>query len=81
MRTDFSVFRERVGEACRARHVSEPKLVASIGLSPRRAIAMSLSGSAALDLYQVCQIADLLDVSTDWLLGRSNVMDVRSKPA
>jgi len=28
----------------------------------------------------VCQIADVLDVSTDWLLGRSSVMDVPEVP-
>jgi hypothetical protein len=30
----------------------------------------------ALDLYRVCQIADRLDVSLDWLLGRSEVMEI-----
>jgi hypothetical protein len=30
----------------------------------------------ALDLYRVCQIAARLDVSVDWLLGRSDVMEV-----
>jgi len=30
----------------------------------------------ALDLYRVCQIADRLDVSLDWLLGRSDVMEI-----
>ena len=29
-----------------------------------------------LDLYRACQIADALDVSLDWLMGRSNVMEV-----
>jgi hypothetical protein len=29
-----------------------------------------------LDLYRVCQIADRLDVSLDWLLGRSDVMEL-----
>ena len=33
-------------------------------------------GLRALDLYRVCQIADRLDVSVDWLLGRSDVMEV-----
>jgi hypothetical protein len=28
----------------------------------------------ALDLYRVCQIADRVEVSVDWLLGRSDVM-------
>jgi hypothetical protein len=80
MRTDFSLFRERLAEACLARQVAEPKLAASIGLSPRRAIVMSLTGPGSLDLYRVCQIADVLDVSVDWLVGRSNVMDVMEMP-
>jgi hypothetical protein len=32
------------------------------------------------DLYRLCQIADVLDVSLDWLTGRSNVMDVMEMP-
>ena len=80
MRTDFSLFRERLAEACRARDIAENRLAASIGLSPRRAIRMSLSGPGSLDLYRVCQIADALDVSMDWLTGRSNVMDVMEMP-
>jgi hypothetical protein len=39
-----------------------------------------LTGSAAIDLYRLCQIADVLDVSLDWLTGRSNVMDVMEMP-
>ncbi len=35
-----------------------------------------LSGLRALDLHRVCQIADRLDVSVDWLLGRTDVMDL-----
>jgi hypothetical protein len=38
-----------------------------------------LLGLRALDLYRVCQIADRLDVSVDWLLGRSDVMDMTRK--
>ena len=34
------------------------------------------SGLRALDLYRVCQIAGRLDVSLDWLLGRSDVMEI-----
>ena len=33
-------------------------------------------GLRALDLHRVCQIADRLDVSLDWLLGRTDVMDL-----
>jgi hypothetical protein len=80
MHTDFSVFRERLAEACRARSTTETKLCQGIGLGGRRAITLSLTGPGAIDLYRVCQIADKLDVSTDWLLGRSNVMSVMEMP-
>jgi hypothetical protein len=33
----------------------------------------------ALDLYRVCQIADRLNVSLDWLLGRSDVMEISKR--
>jgi transcriptional regulator with XRE-family HTH domain len=80
MQTNFSVFRERLAEACRARNMSEIKLCSGIGLGGRRAINLSVSGPGARDLYRVCQIADALDVSLDWLTGRSNVMSVMEMP-
>ncbi len=76
MRTKFSLFRERLAEACRVRNMTESKVFAGIGLSGRRAINPSVFGPGALDLYSVCQIADVLDVSLDWLMGRSNVMEM-----
>jgi hypothetical protein len=33
----------------------------------------SLAGPRAIEVYRLCQIADVLDVSLDWLTGRSNV--------
>ena len=42
----------------------------------RRALDLQFSGLRALGLYRVCQIADRLDVSLDWLLGRSDVMEI-----
>ena len=36
-----------------------------------------IAGSRTLDLYRVCQIADRLDVSVDWLVGRSDVMELQ----
>jgi hypothetical protein len=80
MRADFALFHERLAQACLARQVAEPKLAASIGLSPRRAIIMSLTGPGSLDLDRVCQIADVLDVSVDWLVGRTNIMDLLELP-
>ncbi len=76
MKTNFSLFRERLAEICRMRNMTESKVFAGIGLSGRRAINPSVFGPGALDLYSVCQIADVLNVSLDWLMGRSNVMSV-----
>jgi len=46
------------------------------------ALDLQFTGLRALDLYRVCQIADHLDVSVDWLLGRSDVMEIpKSAPA
>jgi len=80
MQTDFSLFRERLAAACGARGVTETKVCASIGLGAKRALHLALAGPHAIDVYRLCQIADKLDVSTDWLLGRSNVMDVMEMP-
>jgi hypothetical protein len=48
----------------------------SIGMGGRRALDFQSIGLRVLDLYRVCQIADRLDVSLDWLLGGSDVMEV-----
>jgi hypothetical protein len=75
----FSVFRERLAEACGVRD-RYPALCRGIGLSPNKAVDLEYSPLEALDLYRVCQIADKLDVSIDWLLSRSNVVDVMERP-
>jgi hypothetical protein len=80
MRTDFRIFRERLGEACRARDKTETKIYQQIGLGGRRAITLALTGPGAIDLWRICQIADFLNVSLDWLTGRSNVMAVMEMP-
>jgi hypothetical protein len=77
MRTDFSVFRNRFAEACLVRGVKPEAVYRSVGIGGRRALDLQSVGVLrALDLYRVCQIADRLDVSLDWLLGRSDVMEV-----
>jgi hypothetical protein len=80
MRTDFHLFRERLAEACRARGTTEAKVCAQIGLGARRAFHLALAGPRAIDVWRLCQIAEELDVSLDWLTGRSNVMDVMERP-
>jgi transcriptional regulator with XRE-family HTH domain len=81
MQTDYSVFPERLAEACRARNLTRDKLCTSIGMGGRQATNFLIQGLKAVDLYRVCQIADRLDVSLDWLLGRSPVMDLPKPPA
>jgi transcriptional regulator with XRE-family HTH domain len=80
MQTDFSVFRERLAEACRARNMTQDQLCSSIDLGSRRAIDLELSGLKSLSIERLCQIADRLEVSVDWLVGRSNVMSVMEMP-
>jgi hypothetical protein len=80
MHTDFSLFRERLAEACRVRNMTHSALCRGIGLSARKAIDLEYFPLKALDLYRVAQIADKLDISVDWLLGRSNVMNVMEMP-
>jgi hypothetical protein len=77
MSTDFSLFRDRFTEACRIRGMKPEDVYRSIGIGGRRALdVQSVGVLRALDLYRVCQIADRLDVSLDWLLGRSEVMEI-----
>ena len=76
MQSDLSIFRERLAEACRVRGLTHDRLCASIGIAGRRALDLDFSGLKALDIYRLVQIADRLEVSVDWLLGRSDVMEV-----
>jgi hypothetical protein len=80
MRTDFALFRERLAKACSARDTTETKVCSQIGIGSKRAIHLALAGAQAIDVWRLCQIADQLDVSLDWLTGRSNVMSVMEMP-
>ena len=76
MTTDFGIFRERLVEACAARNVTEHELRSSLGPGAWRAVELYLSGIQTLDVEHLDQIADKLQVSADWLLGRSSIMDL-----
>ena len=76
MPTDFSLFRERMAEACRIRGMTHDAVCRSIGMGGRRTVDLDFAGLRALDIYRLTQIADRLDVSVDWLLGRSDVMEL-----
>jgi hypothetical protein len=56
--------------------MTRDSLCRSIGLTGPRATEFLLYGLKAINLCLLTQIADKLEVSIDWLLGRSNVMDV-----
>jgi transcriptional regulator with XRE-family HTH domain len=78
--SDFSVFRERLAEACRERNMTHEELCSSVGFGGRRTIDILYSGLKALDIDRLAKVADRLDVSVDWLLGRTNVMSVMEMP-
>ncbi len=69
MQSDFSVFRGHLAEACRLRKKPHDPLCAA-------AVDLHFAGVRALDVYKLAQIADKLDVSVDWLLGRSDMMEL-----
>jgi transcriptional regulator with XRE-family HTH domain len=76
MRTDFSVFRDRLAEACRARNMTRDTLCRDIGLGGRRAADFLILGLKAIDFNRLTQIADRLEVSIDWLVGRTDQMEL-----
>lgn len=69
VQSDFTVFRAHLAEACRKRKMSYDPLCAA-------AVDLHFAGVRALDIYRLAQIADDLDVSVDWLLGRSEMMEL-----
>ena len=75
----LGIFRERLAIACRLRGITYDQLCSSIGLGGRRTVDLEHAGLRALDIYRLAQIADRLDVSIDWLLGRSKAMELREK--
>ena len=78
MSTNFNLFRDRFAEACRVRDMKPAAVYRSVGIGGRRALDLESVGVLrALDLYRLCQIADRLNVSLDWLVGRSDVMELQ----
>jgi hypothetical protein len=74
VQSDFAVFRENLAAACRERNVTHDPLCAA-------AVDLHFAGVRALDIYRLAKIADSLEVSVDWLLGRSEVMELPKKKA
>ena len=69
MHSNFTVFREHLAEAYRDRKKDPDPLCAA-------AVDLHFAGVRALDVYRLAKIADELDVSVDWLLGRSDMMEL-----
>ncbi len=69
MQADFSVFPAHLAEAVRIRKMAHEPLFAT-------AIDLHFAGVRPLDVYRLAKIADQLDVSMDWLLGRSDTMEL-----
>ena len=69
MQSDFAVFRENLAVACRERNMTHDPLCAA-------AVDLHFAGVRALDVYRLAKIADSLQVSLDWLLGRSDTMEL-----
>jgi hypothetical protein len=69
VQSDFTVFSEHLAAACRKRRMAPDPLCAA-------AVDLHFAGLRALDVYRLAKIADDLDVSVDWLLGRSDMMEM-----
>ena len=72
MPSDFTVFHAHLAEACRDRKKAPDPLCAA-------AVDLHFAGVRALDVYRLAKLADELDVSVDWLLGRSDMMGCPSR--
>jgi hypothetical protein len=59
--------------------MTHERLCSSIGLGGRRTIDIHYSGLKALDIERLAQLADKLDVSIDWLLGRTDNPEINDR--
>ena len=76
MLSDFTVFSMRLDEACRSRGITAGQLLASFKFGGRRRVGIYNVGARALDLYEIAAIADRLNVSIAFLLGRTDAMEL-----
>ena len=72
MQSNFTVLRANLAAAYRKRKVIQDPLCTA-------AVDLHFAGVRALDIYRLARMADELDVSVDWLLGRSDVMELRKQ--
>ena len=72
-----SLFKERLREACEAKGTTVEKLLRSIGMGSKNVLLVEFAGLRKLDIHRLLQIADRLDVSLDWLMGRSGQRQIQ----
>jgi transcriptional regulator with XRE-family HTH domain len=76
--TDISQFPHRFVDACKARRLSPQQVAERAGL-PADAGRDLATTAVHLPLYRLCYVADALDVSLDWLLGREPASQDRKR--
>jgi hypothetical protein len=76
--TDISQFPHRFVDACKARKLSPQQVAERAGL-PADAGRDLATTAVHLPLYRLCYVADALDVSLDWLLGRDAASQARKR--
>lgn len=69
--SDLSLFPSRFDYACRAKKMSPREVAERAGLPGDAGRDLHIT-AIHLPLYRLCSIADALDVSLDWLLGRGS---------
>ena len=67
--SDLSLFPSRFDYACRAKRLSPRQVAERAGLPADAGQDLHVT-AIHLPLYRLCYVADALDVSLDWLLGR-----------
>ncbi len=67
--SDLSLFPSRFDYACRAKRMSPREVAERAGLPSDAGRDLHVT-AIHLPLYRLCYVADALDVSLDWLLGR-----------
>jgi transcriptional regulator with XRE-family HTH domain len=68
---DLSVLPYRFTEAYKMREMTSADVVRRIGLPPQRELQID-AGLRDISVYRLCQMADVLNVSIDWLTGRTD---------
>lgn len=67
----MAVFHERLGEIRRERGLTQSDVAERFGMLPR-SYRYWEAGSREPSLSNLVKLADLFDVTTDWLLGRKD---------